>query len=61
MVRTGKVKIEINQTYALADAPRAHRDVELRKTCVSLALAVDSHATAACGEPRSLNREPNHA
>ena len=38
MVRTGKVKIEINQTYALADAPRAHRDVESRQTTGSTVL-----------------------
>jgi NADPH:quinone reductase len=28
----GKVKIEINQRYALADAAQAHRDLEARKT-----------------------------
>ena len=32
VVRSGKVKIEINQTYALANAADAHRDLEARKT-----------------------------
>ena len=32
MVASGKVKIEINQRYALADAAQAHRDLEGRKT-----------------------------
>ena len=32
VVAAGKVKIEINQTYALADAASAHRDLEARKT-----------------------------
>jgi NADPH2:quinone reductase len=32
MVKSGKVKIEINQRYALADAVAAHRDLEQRKT-----------------------------
>ena len=32
VVASGKVKIEINQTYALADAANAHRDLEARKT-----------------------------
>ena len=32
VVRSGKVKIEINQTYALSDAANAHRDLEARKT-----------------------------
>ncbi|ANK79550.1 MAG: quinone oxidoreductase [Rhizobiales bacterium NRL2] len=32
MVSSGKVKIEINQRYALADAPQAHRDLEGRRT-----------------------------
>ncbi len=38
MVTRGKVKIEINQTYALADAPRAHREVESRQTTGSTVL-----------------------
>ncbi|MFZ4760192.1 MAG: quinone oxidoreductase family protein [Burkholderiaceae bacterium] len=32
MVSSGKVKIEIEQRYALADAAQAHRDLEGRKT-----------------------------
>ena len=32
VVKSGKVKIEINQTYALKDAAQAHRDLESRKT-----------------------------
>ncbi|MBU0725679.1 MAG: quinone oxidoreductase [Alphaproteobacteria bacterium] len=31
-VKTGKVKIDINQTYALKDAVKAHQDMEGRKT-----------------------------
>jgi NADPH2:quinone reductase len=31
-IKSGKVKIEINQTYALKDAAQAHRDLEGRKT-----------------------------
>jgi NADPH2:quinone reductase len=31
-VGAGRIKIEINQTYALADAVKAHRDLEGRKT-----------------------------
>ena len=34
----GKVKIEVNQTYALADAASAHRDLEARKTTGSTVL-----------------------
>ena len=32
MVESGKVKIEINQRYSLADAAQAHIDLEARKT-----------------------------
>jgi NADPH2:quinone reductase len=32
MVGSGKVKIEINQRYALKDAAQAHIDLEARKT-----------------------------
>jgi NADPH2:quinone reductase len=32
MVKNGKVKISIDQTYALKDAAQAHRDLESRKT-----------------------------
>ncbi|MBH63529.1 MAG: quinone oxidoreductase [Alphaproteobacteria bacterium] len=39
-IRSGAVKIEINQTYALADAVQAHRDLEGRKTTGSSVLLV---------------------
>jgi NADPH2:quinone reductase len=32
MVKSGKVKIEINQRYPLADVATTHRDLEQRKT-----------------------------
>lgn len=35
MVRSGKVKIEIDQRYRLADAANAHRELESRKTVAS--------------------------
>ena len=38
IVRSGKVKIEIHQTYALSDAANAHRDLEARKTTGSTIL-----------------------
>ncbi|MBL8512575.1 MAG: quinone oxidoreductase [Betaproteobacteria bacterium] len=38
VVASGKVKIEINQTYALKDAAQAHRDLEARKTTGSTVL-----------------------
>jgi NADPH2:quinone reductase len=38
MVTSGKVKIEINQTYSLKDAVKAHRDLEGRKTTGSTVL-----------------------
>ena len=38
IVKSGKVKIEINQTYALKDAAQAHRDLESRKTTGSTIL-----------------------
>lgn len=38
IVGAGKVRIEINQTYALADAAQAHRDLEARKTTGSTIL-----------------------
>ena len=38
VVAAGKVKIEINQTYALSDAATAHRDLEARKTTGSTIL-----------------------
>ncbi|PKO93281.1 MAG: quinone oxidoreductase [Betaproteobacteria bacterium HGW-Betaproteobacteria-10] len=38
MVSSGKVRIEINQTYPLAEAAQAHRDLEARKTTGSTIL-----------------------
>ncbi|MEW6668398.1 MAG: quinone oxidoreductase [Thermodesulfobacteriota bacterium] len=38
VVTKGAVRIEINQTYPLAEAARAHRDVEARKTTGSTIL-----------------------
>jgi NADPH2:quinone reductase len=38
MVGSGKIKIEINHSYALRDAATAHRDVEARKTTGSVVL-----------------------
>lgn len=38
VVRSGKVKIEINQRYALKDAVRCHEDLEGRKTTGSCVL-----------------------
>jgi NADPH2:quinone reductase len=32
MVASGKVKIPVNQRYALSDAVQAHRDLEARRT-----------------------------
>ena len=38
MVASGKIKIEINQRYALKDAQQAHRELESRKTTGSTIL-----------------------
>ena len=38
MVKSGKVKLEINQTYPLKDAVKAHQDLEGRKTTGSTVL-----------------------
>ncbi len=32
VIKSGKVKIEINQRYALSDAVQAHKDLAARKT-----------------------------
>ena len=40
MVLSGKIKIEISRTYPLQDAPRAHADMEARKTTGSIVLVV---------------------
>jgi NADPH2:quinone reductase len=38
MVSAGRIRIEISRTYALADAARAHADLEERKTTGSIVL-----------------------
>jgi NADPH2:quinone reductase len=38
MVESGRIKIEISHTYPLRDAPRAHADLEARKTTGSIVL-----------------------
>jgi NADPH2:quinone reductase len=38
VVLNGAVKIEVNQTYPLAEAARAHQDLEARKTTGSTIL-----------------------
>jgi NADPH2:quinone reductase len=38
VVQSGKVKIEVRQSLALADAARAHTDLEARKTTGSTVL-----------------------
>ncbi|HKO06223.1 MAG TPA: zinc-binding dehydrogenase, partial [Alphaproteobacteria bacterium] len=38
VVRSGKVKIRVNQSYPLAQAAQAHRDLEARKTTGSTVL-----------------------
>jgi len=40
VVKSGKVKIEVNQRYALADAATAHRELEARRTTGSSVLTV---------------------
>jgi NADPH:quinone reductase len=40
MVGSGKIKIEVSRTYPLRDAPRAHADLEARKTTGSIVLLV---------------------
>jgi NADPH2:quinone reductase len=37
-IRSGKVKVEVRHTYPLAEAARAHRDLEGRKTVGSIVL-----------------------
>jgi NADPH2:quinone reductase len=41
VVQSGAVKIEVNQTYPLAEAARAHQDLEARKTTGSTILIPD--------------------
>ena len=38
VVSSGAVKVEINQTYPLAEAAQAHRDLEARRTMGSIVL-----------------------
>ena len=38
MVTSGKVRIDVNQRYALKDVAQAHRDLESRKTTGSTIL-----------------------
>jgi NADPH2:quinone reductase len=38
MIAAGKLKLRIEHTYPLAEAPRAHRDLEGRKTTGKLLL-----------------------
>ena len=40
MVTSGKIRIEISRSYPLADAPRAHADLEQRQTTGSIVLVV---------------------
>ena len=40
MVSSGKVQIKVNQTYPLAEAAQAHRDLESRKTTGSTVFTV---------------------
>ena len=40
IVKSGKVKIPVNQRYALQDAAQAHRDLEARKTTGTTVLVV---------------------
>ena len=40
VVRSGAVKIEINQTYSLKEAAQAHRDLESRNTVGSTVFTV---------------------
>jgi NADPH2:quinone reductase len=38
MVGTGRIRIEVDHTYPLREAPRAHADLEARKTTGSVVL-----------------------
>jgi NADPH:quinone reductase len=40
MVDSGKIKIEISKTYPLQEAPRAHADIESRRTTGSIVMMV---------------------
>jgi NADPH:quinone reductase len=38
VVKSGKVKIEVNQSYPLSETVKAHQDLEARKTTGSTIL-----------------------
>ena len=40
-MQRGKIKIDVEQRYALADAAKAHSDLEARKTVGSTVLVPD--------------------
>jgi NADPH2:quinone reductase len=40
MVQSGRIRINISATYRLQEAPRAHADLEARKTTGSIVLVV---------------------
>ena len=40
MVDSGKIKVEISKTYPLQEAPRAHADIESRRTTGSIVMMV---------------------
>jgi NADPH2:quinone reductase len=40
MVRSGKVKVEVKQSFPLAEAAEAHRALEARKTTGSTILTI---------------------
>jgi hypothetical protein len=50
MVTSGKVKIEVNQRYALKDAAKAQADLEARKTTGS----TDPAFRLPCGRRRAI-------
>jgi NADPH2:quinone reductase len=40
MVMSGKVRIDIGKTYPFVEAPRAHADLEARRTIGSIVLTL---------------------
>ena len=40
MVTSGRIKVEISETYPLQEAPRAHADLESRRTTGSIVMVV---------------------
>jgi NADPH2:quinone reductase len=59
VVASGKVKISVNQTYPLAEAARAHRDLEARLTTGSTVLLPTTPVLAP--RRRSLSFRKNHS